>query len=55
LGGVKTKERVSPAGIAGNIVQRDVVSEGTMLAILGAGMAVFAVGWVLQQRARPPG
>jgi hypothetical protein len=46
---------IAPAGIAGNIVQRDVVTEGTMLAILGAGMGVFAVGWLLQQGGRPAG
>jgi hypothetical protein len=43
---------IAPAGIAGNIVQRDVVTEGTMLAILGAGVAVFAAGWLLQQAGR---
>jgi len=46
---------IAPAGIAGNIVQRDLVTEGTMLAILGAGMGVFALGWLLQQFGRPPG
>lgn len=46
---------IAPAGIAGNIVQRDVVTEGAMLAILAAGVGVFAVGWLLQQGGRPPG
>jgi uncharacterized membrane protein YGL010W len=46
---------IAPAGIVGNIVQRDVVTEGTMLAILGAGMGVFAIGWLLQQGGRPAG
>jgi len=46
---------IAPAGIAGNIVQRDMVTEGAMLAILGVGMAVFALGWLLQQGGRPSG
>ena len=44
---------IAPAGIVGNIVQRDQVTEGTMLVILAAGAGVFAVGWLLQQAGRP--
>ncbi len=43
---------IAPAGVVGNIVQRDVVSEGVMLSILLAGGGVFLIGWLLQQSAR---
>ena len=44
---------IAPAGIVGNIVQRDQVTEGTMLLILAAGAGVFVVGWLVQQAGRP--
>jgi hypothetical protein len=43
---------IAPAGVAGNIVQRDAVTEGTMLLILAVGGGVFALGWMLQQAGR---
>ena len=43
---------IAPAGIAGNIVQRDSVTEGVMLMILAIGGAVFLAGWYLQQACR---
>lgn len=43
---------IAPAGIVGNIVQREVVTEGVMLTILAVGGAVFLAGWLLQQAGR---
>jgi hypothetical protein len=43
---------IAPAGVAGNIVHRDAVTEGTMLLILVIGGGVFALGWMLQQAGR---
>jgi hypothetical protein len=44
---------IAPAGAAGNLADRDQVSEGTMLTILAAGILVFAVGWLIQRGAKP--
>lgn len=44
---------IAPAGIVGNIVQRDAVTEGVMLTILAVGAGVFLAGWFLQQLGRP--
>ena len=35
---------IAPAGIAGNIAQRDVVTEGVMLMILAIGGGMFLIG-----------
>ena len=43
---------IAPAGVVGNLVQRDVVTEGVMLTILCVGGGVFLVGWLLQQTGR---
>jgi hypothetical protein len=40
---------IVPSGIAGNLVDKERVSEGTMLTILCAGAAVFTLGWLLQR------
>jgi len=44
---------IAPVGLAGNLARPDLVSEGGELAILGGGMLVFAVGWLLQRGAKP--
>jgi hypothetical protein len=44
---------IAPVGIAGNLARQDQVSTGTELGILAAGVAVFAVGWLLQRASRP--
>jgi hypothetical protein len=43
---------IAPAGVVGNIVQREVVTEGVMLSILAVGGGVFLVGWLVQQASR---
>lgn len=43
---------IAPAGVVGNLVQRDVVTEGVMLTILLVGGGVFLLGWLLQQLGR---
>lgn len=43
---------IAPAGVVGNIVQRDVVTEGVMLTILLVGGGAFLAGWLLQQVGR---
>ncbi len=39
---------IVPTGIAGNILYKEVVTEGVMLAILGVGAAVFLLGYLIQ-------
>jgi hypothetical protein len=43
---------IAPAGVVGNLVQRDVVTEGVMLTILMVGGGIFLVGWMFQQAGR---
>ena len=43
---------IAPAGVVGNIVQREVVTEGVMLSILAVGGGVFLLGWLVQQAGR---
>jgi hypothetical protein len=43
---------IAPAGVVGNLVQRDVVTEGVMLTILFVGGGIFLIGWLLQQASR---
>ncbi len=38
---------IVPSGIAGNVLYPQVVTEGTMLAILAAGASVFYIGGVI--------
>jgi hypothetical protein len=38
-----------PVGIAGNLAREDVIDLKTSLAISGAGIGIFAIGWLLQQ------
>jgi len=45
---------IAPAGVVGNIVQREVVAEGVMLSILAVGGGVFLLGWLVQQAGRKP-
>lgn len=40
---------ILPVGVAGNMAREDLVDLKTSLAIAAAGIAVFAVGWLLQQ------
>ena len=42
---------ILPVGIAGNAL--DKMSERDMLIIMGAGVLVFIVGWLLQRAGRP--
>jgi len=43
---------IAPAGVVGNIVQREVVTEGVMLSILAVGGGIFLFGWLVQQAGR---
>jgi hypothetical protein len=44
---------ICPVGIAGNVARPEEVSVKTSLMISGAGILIFALGWLLQQAARP--
>jgi hypothetical protein len=44
---------IAPVGMAGNLARPDQVSEGKMLGILGAGIVVFGIGWLIQRGAKP--
>jgi hypothetical protein len=44
---------IVPAALAGNAARQDLVDLKMMLFIAGLGMAVFALGWWIQQAARP--
>ena len=39
---------ILPTGIAGNVLYPQLVTEGVMFVILGAGVAVFLLGWMAQ-------
>jgi uncharacterized membrane protein YGL010W len=43
---------VLPVGMVGNIVRPELVSVQYSLVIAGVGIAVFALGWLLQQVGR---
>ena len=43
---------IVPVGMAGNIVREKQVSVNDSLAIAFVGVAVFVVGWLLQQAGR---
>jgi len=40
-----------PFAMAGNLAEK--LNEGQMLLVAGAGIALFLVGWLLQQAVRP--
>ncbi len=44
---------VLPVGMVGNIVRPEQVTVQDSLVIAGIGIAVFALGWLLQQVGRP--
>jgi hypothetical protein len=44
---------IAPVGMAGNLADKERVGEGKMLAILAAGIIVFAIGWLIQRGAKP--
>lgn len=44
---------ICPVGIAGNVARPEDVSLKTSLMISGAGVFVFALGWLLQQATKP--
>jgi len=44
---------ICPVGIAGNVARPDEVTVKMSLMISGAGILIFALGWLLQQAARP--
>ncbi len=41
-----------PIALAGNVAEPDRVDLRTMLMLAGAGIGVFALGWLLQQAVR---
>jgi hypothetical protein len=41
-----------PIGIAGNLAREDLIDLKTSLTISGIGVAVFAVGWLVQQSSK---
>jgi hypothetical protein len=44
---------VLPIGMAGNIVRPEHITVQDSLVVAGVGVAVFVVGWLLQQVGRP--
>jgi hypothetical protein len=44
---------ICPVGIAGNVARPEDVTVKMSLMISGAGILIFALGWLLQQAARP--
>jgi hypothetical protein len=44
---------VMPFGLAGNVIDPVRVDVKLSLMIAGAGIAIFLVGWLLQQGSRP--
>jgi hypothetical protein len=44
---------ICPVGIAGNVARPEEVTVKMSLMISGAGILIFALGWLLQQAARP--
>jgi hypothetical protein len=43
---------ILPVAIAGNLVPGEPLSLGDSLKLSGVGVAVFALGWLLQQRGK---
>jgi len=44
---------ICPVGIAGNVARPEEITVKMSLMISGAGILIFAIGWLLQQAARP--
>jgi len=44
---------IAPVGLAGNLARPDLVNEWGELSILGGGILVFGIGWLLQRGAKP--
>jgi uncharacterized membrane protein YGL010W len=44
---------ILPVGMVGNIMRPELISVQNSLVIAGVGIAVFGVGWLLQQVGRP--
>ncbi len=44
---------ICPVGIAGNVARPEEITVKMSLMISGAGILIFALGWLLQQSARP--
>ena len=44
---------ILPAAIAGNVAREDQMDVKMSLTISGIGIAIFVVGWLIQQRTRP--
>jgi hypothetical protein len=44
---------IAPAGLAGNAARPDLITVWGELAVLGFGILVFGLGWLIQ-RAAPP-
>ncbi|MCS6849715.1 MAG: hypothetical protein NZ700_00930 [Gemmataceae bacterium] len=42
-----------PVGVAGNLARPEEVTLAVSLGIAGVGVAVFALGWLLQQKGKP--
>jgi hypothetical protein len=40
--------------IAGNVAREDEIDLKASLTLSGIGIALFVVGWLIQQRTRPP-
>jgi hypothetical protein len=44
---------ILPIAVAGNLARPDEVTLGVSLTMSTIGVAIFTLGWLLQQRARP--
>jgi hypothetical protein len=44
---------ILPVGVAGNLARPEQVDVKASLAIAGAGIVVFSLGWLAQQAGRP--
>lgn len=44
---------IIPIALAGNVYDQTKVPLGRMLMLCAAGMAVFGLGWLIQQASRP--
>jgi hypothetical protein len=44
---------IAPVGLAGNLARPDQVNEWRELGILGGGIIIFGIGWLLQRGAKP--
>jgi hypothetical protein len=44
---------ITPVGLAGNILEPEKVTVQDSLMVAAVGVAVFVVGWLVQQASRP--